>query len=476
MNQRSKLQAEAAEILGQEAETGVVPGVPEGVEADVNVRYRTRIATEAQNPKLNAQNSDNDDELNRLALEFDNPPDPLSDFLERFALYVGYNCMILRLPDPSTRRMHGQTYARPHWGQPEQLGAVTFDPNPINFISSLQIVNGNSGGCFQIWLMDHAGRRIEDAVLHSVAIADPPARNERLSLVTGQPPAVIPVPQRSESERKLEEAKDRLFNSALERALNPPVVTAAGSTLSGEDQAALFLFKQTDFLSNVYGKMSEMATQAAGAGVAKDPTLRDRALDALVTVATNNPQIVERVGGVLERIIARLLPDPRFDNPPLQPPSYYQPQPPSQQQPQAQTQASYTSPNPGGMPEAPDPDDETEDDDTMDILDQLAALLNSNEVLTLDAPVIQQLIREYPIKARLTLRMIANQPLDDIINWIKDTGGPLYVSLLDGPASGPFLRQRLSEFKALCETAANKAQAAQAPQETVAPDSPENSV
>lgn len=448
-----------------------MPAVPPGVDADVTVRYKSRVR-DKEKPH------DDDRELRELAatMEDDNPPDPLSEFLETWANYVGYNCMALRLPDPSTRRMPGQTYNRPHFGQPENLGAVTFDPNPINFINSLQIVNGNSGGCFQIWLMDNSGGRVANAVLYSVAIADPPKteRKREMEQLLTAPQIQAPRPQ-SDSERKLEETKDRLFNTALERALNPVAAAPAlgGNNLSSEDNAALFLLSKTDFLGSIFGKLSSLAEQAATVTATKEPTIKDRALDAAVNIITNNPAIVERLSATFERIVARVLPDPRIDTP--APPYYYPPQQqPGAPQPPPSAPTQPAQPGTEYQPDTPNPNDELtislEDDDLMTILDELTALLNSNEPLTLDSPVIAELLKDYPVKARIALRTIASESLDDIIEWIKDTGGPLYVSLLDGPASGPFLRERLAAFKQVCETAQAQVKAKQQPAAASAPE------
>lgn len=85
----------------------------------------------------------------------------------------------------------------------------------------------------------------------------------------------------------------------------------------------------------------------------------------------------------------------------------------------------------------------------MDIIDQLTTLLNSATPLTLSDPLFKELETRYPMKFRFAVGMIAGNSLEDIIEWIKATGGPLYVSMLDGPASGPYLKQRLGELRAL---------------------------
>lgn len=430
-----------------------MPGVPAGVDADVQVRYRARVS-----PREGAN------ELNDLALEHadaEAPVDPFVEFLETWNQYAGYSCMVVRLPDSSTRRAPGSTYNRPHFGQPETLGAITFDPNPINMIGALQVANGNSGGSFQLQLLDYNGTRVPGGILYSYTIGDPARtdrgrttedRQDQRLIVTPQSP-----PQKSDSERKLEEAKDSLFNKALDRALNPaPSAPASGNGLSSEDNAKLFILGQPGMLDGIFGSMATLAQKAASASEPSAPTLKDRALDAAVQIVTTNPAIVDRLSGVTERIFARLLPDPRYDAPLPPPPGYY---PQSQPVYAPQPQPAPVSASGPDLPEAPDQDDGLgeDDQDTVDILDDLLTLLNSNDPLTLNPPppVIAQLIKDYPIKARVALRMIAAQPLDDIIEWIKDTGGKPYVSLLDG-ASGPFLRGRLAEFKRECESQQQK--------------------
>lgn len=440
---------------------GQLPGVPAGIAADVNIKYKTQVPdprAAAYRPSV----EDYAEELDGPDLEM--PSDPLSDWLETWARFVGWSCMVIRLPDPSTRRIAGQTYNRPHFAGPEQLGAIDFDPNPINFINSLQLINGNSGGCFQLWLVNQTGQRIPESILYSVSIGNP------RTATTNTTPTPPPIPQyqvpqsppKSESEKRFEEMKDRLFMTAIERSLNPPA-PVSGSNLSPEDQAKLYLLGNTDFLTNIFGKMTELATHAAATNEPKEPTWRDRAIDGAIEVFKSNPAVVERVSTTVERIIARILPDPRHDTQPIPLPVY-----PDSSQPQPQPQ--YAPPVEAAFEDTTDPDDEADED--MDILDRLINLLKADTPLTWKNPLLTELLNNYPLKMKYALRMIAASTVTEIVEWIKDNGSELHAGLLDDPRLGPHLHARLAELKALCD--AGRASVEQPPTSTSTQPESEN--
>lgn len=439
------------------------PAIPPGVEAQVNIKYNTRV-----DPNQATRERSDLAELAELAGDdLDTPPpDEISAFCYNWQNFSGYPLAIIRLPDPPERRLAGNSYARPCFNL-ERLGDTTFDPS--NLIGTLQFVNNNSGGVFRVWLADYNGAPIPGARIERIAIGDPPRNANAPAAPLLQPapaplPAPAPVlpPQKSESERQLEAVKDKLFTTALERALNPQVATApTAPQLPPDQQAMLYLLGNsgTDFIGQIFGKLTDLAQQTAG--VTKEPTLKERALDAGMEIIKTNPVIVERVSSVVERIVARVFgSDPRFDAvgappalPPL-PPGYVYAQP--QQQPPAPVGFDpETAP-----PDAPEDEqiDPNSDGDIMDILDGLVTLLNSDKPLQLSDPLFVHLRQTFPLKFRLAVGMIASQPLDLIVDWIKENGGPLYVSLLDGPASGPFLRQRLSQLQLLIIEAKNNAQ------------------
>jgi hypothetical protein len=148
------------------------PGTPASVET--KIRYDTNV-----NPNPAANRYSND--LRELAAnEFDDddderplpvPNDPLTDFCDHWREYVGYPLKVVRHPDPAVRRIPGQTYNRPCF-EIESLGSTPFDP--VNLVSTLQLVNGNSGGAFRLFLTDEYGSIVEGARLERIVIPDPP--------------------------------------------------------------------------------------------------------------------------------------------------------------------------------------------------------------------------------------------------------------------------------------------------------------
>jgi hypothetical protein len=217
----------------------------------------------------------------------------------------------------------------------------------------------------------------------------------------------------------------------------------------------LFLVKEGGLLPNVVQRLTALAGSPEAA-VAKE-SMSDRLLNAAVNIAETNPAIVERISGTIERIIARVLPEPRTTAPVRQPQArQLQPGPAPFQggrvEPLAQAPQVVESYDAPGPIETLDPSiPEAEDQDIMDILEDLFTLLTSDDKLVVDHPTFQQLRREYPVKFNMALKIIATQPLDDIIEWIKDKS-PLYTSMLENPRLGPYYRQRLSELQILCQT------------------------
>lgn len=430
----------------EEPQSEAAPAIPPGTQADVTVKYRTRV-----DPNQDGRAQELAD-LADLAAETEEPPlDEVSAFCQRWVNFAGQTLSVIRLPDPPERRLAGNSYAHPCFNL-ERLGDTTFDPD--NLISTLQFVNRNSGGIFRIWL-SYQGAPVPEARLDRLAIGDPPGSHDTKApapLIQNAPALVVPQErQKSESEKFMEDMQRQLMQKALMNALNPPApVPVSPNGMSTEETATLFLLGKTDFLGSIFGKMTELAQQAGS--VAKEPSWKDRAIDAGLELATKNPAIVDRLSGVVERIVARVLPNEPSPLPSYQP-QVFQPQP--QQyvqygQPQPPLQAGIGDFDPG-LPEAPVPDDDEDDD--MDIIERLTTLLNSETPLTLEDPTVRQILgelkQEYPDKLSKAFEMIAAYPLSAIILWIKKTGGPMYVSLLDGPASGPYLRQRLGELQTL---------------------------
>lgn len=477
----TRRQTNVEETINAQDNSAAPPAaIPLGVDADYTVKFKTRVDPGVENHARQREL----EELAALAGEDDSnepPPDEISAFCHHWQNFAGYPLSIIRLPDPPERRIAGNSYARPCFNL-ERLGDTTFDPS--NLIGTLQFVNHNSGGVFRVWLSDYNGAAIPGARVERVAIGDPPQSKPALSpspLLPVSPSPVPPPPIRSAAEIELETVKNNLFSKALERALNPPTATPATGatpTLPPDQQAMLYMLGNTDFMGSMFSKLSDLAQQTAG--VTKEPTIKERLIDAGLELATRNPAIVDRLSGVVERIVARVLPDPRYDGlPQTQPQQQFQPQsPPLTYQPPAPppTQAGIGDFDPG-LPEAPI-DTEQDDEDLMDILDSLVTLLNSDKPLTPNDPVFSELYRRYPLKYRIAIGLIASSPLPEIIEWIKETGGPLYVSLLDGPASGPFLRDRLAQLQQLIIEAKNNAQAKQqqAATTTEAPASPANPI
>ncbi len=417
------------------------PGViPQGVDADVTVKYRRRVAP----PPTDSAQSD----LDQLALDADDdlaPGDQLDQFLEIWGNYRGYNCEVVRLPDPADRRMIGNQYPKPNFGEIERLGGIPFDP--LTLVSTLQMINGNSGGIFRIWLTDQAGQRIPGAQLYRVAIGNPPGSQHVDPRFNPQPqaapqpaPAYVPPPK-SETEKQIEDIQRRLFQAALERAINPPPPPAppVAPQMSDEDRLGMMILTKSDLLPNVISKL----TEAVSAGEkAQSMTWKDKAMDYV----TNNPQVGMQLAGAAERVVTgltnllgQLLPGA----PPVVPVA------PTQHAPQA-TPAAQAAPAPAPADNTIDAeDDDNEEDEDMAILDQLFALLNDTREIKPDDEVFITLRREHPIKFKMIVTMIARASDDEIVAYVSEQS-PLYKSLLESPVTGTHLKARLSLLRELC--------------------------
>jgi len=386
--------------------------------------------------------TDYPDELRELATKYgDNEPepldDPISEFCDTWRDYIGYPLRIIRLPDPPQRRLPGSTYNRPCFGEIEQLGETQFDPT--NLIALLQVINGNSGGVFRLWLTDHSGTPLSDARLSRVVVADPPKIGNQPVIPTLTPPP--PPKELTDLEKQLQELQRRVWQKTLDRILEPPpeIVNPAQNTtgLSDEDRLTLLLVKEGGLLPTVVQKLATLAGAPETATVKE--TWQERLINAGVSLAEKNPAIVERVSNTLERIVARVLPGSTS--------SATEPPPPAPRYQIAQPQAIPSHPSQQAHgPQSEDNDEE----DLMNITEELFTLLTSNDDLTASHPVFLQLKQEYPLRFPFYVKVIASQSLDDLIAWISDQS-PLYEALLTNDTTGPRYRERLAALQKLCQ-------------------------
>lgn len=442
-----------------ELETVEAPGVmpPPGVPAQIKteIRYQRTIDPSTENV------SQYPNDLAQLAAAEDEtllPSDPLSVFVETWRDYEGLSLRIARLPDPAARRMRGQTYARPWFGEVENLGDIPFDP--ANLISTLQIINGNSGGVFRLWLADESGRPIPGAKLDRVAIADPPRHasydDPRFAPVTQHIPPPQPTErQPSAMELRVQELQERIFNQALDNALKPapaPAPVASSDPFAGlseEDRLTLLLVKRGDVLSQITQRVTSLAQAPDNTPEKLD--WKDRGLNALVGLVETNPVIVERVSSIIERIVNRVIPDPRTPQP-----SAYNPTPYQGGRIETTPQALPPSPLPPqqitGIPETPHLDEDNDQDaEIMDILERLFELFSDTRPITANDQVFIDLRQAYPLKFKIAIGLIKKTDLPDLVAWISEQS-PLYETMLTSPATSPHYIARLKELKTLVDS------------------------
>lgn len=454
----TKVARSIADLEGA-SEESAPPVIPPGVKAKVRVDYETQV--EPANAQYGRQINEQRTELEELAGEefpAELPLDPLSVFCAEWRNYVGYPMKVTRLADPATRRIPGQAYNRPCF-EVEYLSDTPFDP--ANLTGTLQIINGNSGGVFRLWLTDESGTPIPDARLDRVVIADPPKHfgnnpaerreydpryDSRLPVRETAAPAPL---QPSAFETRMQELQERLLNNALARLMEPTAPASPVSNVSDEDRLTLFLVKEGGILPGVIGKLTALV--GSPETVTAKESWQERAINAGLNIAQSNPAIVERVSATIERIVDRVLPNTHA--PVNVASNIAAPAPPQQYTP---PQAIQLPPPGPSAPDAPDPgnDDSDElDDDIMDIIEQIFTLLSDTRPFRADDPVFVILRQEHPVKFTMAVKMIAAQPLDDVIEWIKSQGS-LYEALLDGPVTGPHYRERLATLQQFCRAPA----------------------
>lgn len=425
-----------------ESESAVAPGtIPPGVDAQVNIKYNTRVVP----PERDGLTDVLDEELETTFA----PLDPLSSFLDQWANFAGYNCVIVRLPDPAARRMSGNTYARPCF-ETERLGDTPFDP--VNFIGTLQMLNNNSGGVFRCFLTDEAGQLIPQARIERFAIADPPRGSNPTAqpqiAATYQSPPLPRTPELSEFEKDMKDMQRQLLKSALDRAMNPPPPPPPSAPqLPPEQQLAMAVFSQTDALSQVIAKIGAAINTPAEAA---NPTWKDKAFDYLM----QNPTVGNQITGILDRAVAALAnmlpagPPP----PPPTPRPYVEQAPPPPHQPSNAQQWSAPLP-PDAPTDEPLDDDE---DENMEILDELFTLIVSGDPITIELPIFQQLAVDFPKTFPLFVQGLARTPHALVLTATKNQS-PLYKSLLEGP-DGERLAARVAEVQTLAVTWVSAAQ------------------
>ena len=464
-------QSNAPNLLDLEQSSNPVetPGImpPPGVKANVEtrVRYERMIDPEA---------SEYSDNLRELAgEEFDNnelpeptPQDPYSEFLYTWQRYTGYPLKIVRMADPATRRMPGQTYNRPCF-EMEILSDTPFDPN--NLTGMLQVINGNSGGVFRVWLTDETGHPIPGARLDRLVVADPPKQynqreqrhtpyyteEEAHKLFYRRESQTAPAPpQKSENELFIEQMQRDLFQKVMMRALDPPPppVTDPLNSLPESDRLALSLLKQGDLLSSVVERIASLAQAPERI---ESSTWKDKLAEAGVNLVTQNPQIITTVTDIISRATVAFASAlaPRNNQQVVSEPIPVQPihRPPAQRSaPQihsasAQPRASINT----DLPEAPVPEEEDDlEQDEIDMMEELTKLLLSDKPLSFNDPAILDIRATYPEIFDKALAGIAATPSMMIIQYLCGKS-EFCADMFMSPRNGPHLKARLEELKLL---------------------------
>ncbi len=484
---------------------GIMP--PPGVQARVRTQidYNRVIDPDDVQP---AGGGYSDDLRGLAAEEFDDgalpppvPLDPFSEFIETYNRFIGYSLKIVRLPDPATRRTPGHTYNRPCF-ELEILSDTPFDPN--NLTGMLQVVNGNSGGVFRIWLTDENGQRIPGAQLDRLVIADPPKQYNQQSQRRAhaddyddedreryyrrrerEPVAAPALPVKSEMELHIEQMQRDLFQKVMMRALDPPAAPAIDpmSLVPEQDRLALSLLKQGDLLPTLVERISSL-TQAPDR--MESATWKDKFADAAVNLVTHNPQIVTTVTDIISRATIALATAfaPRGNQQTIAA------EPIPIQHPPAQRAAQALPPRPprplqgvNGLSETPQlEDDDNLEEDEIEMMEDVTKLLLSDKPLSFSDSVIVDLREAYPVMFDKAMQGIAAMPSMMVIQYLCSKSD-FCADMFNSPRHGGYLKQRLEELKTLIKAellppqvaaAIRQTEVQQEAQQNAAPDEAES--
>lgn len=450
-----------------------IPAVmPKGVEAtvDTRVRYNTRV--DPANVPTQPRYSNDLRDLATQELDSEQlsaPSDPLTEFCEAWADYANYELTITRLPDPPMRRRPGQEYNRPCF-ELENLGNIPFAPS--NIVYDLQLVNGNSGGAFRLFLHNNDGTVI--ARLDRVVIPDPPREQPRRKHAryddddNYQPryreiPVAPEPPVKSDSELFIEQMQRDLFQKAVTNALNPPPPPPPPNPLSlldSEEQLAYGLLKNSNVLNGVVERLAQVASGPERAEVI--PTWKDKIAEAGLELVTKNPQVIAQATDIATRALTALVtafaprpvinqPIPVYQPAPIQRPPAQRANPAIQAPPPPQPPPyNWQQTDPGSLPETPQPEDDPDFDDDPELimLEELTKLMLTTKPLSLDDPVIIDLREAYPQHFQLACNAIAAYPAPMLIRLIgakSDWAADMFANEI----TGAHLRSRLDELKAL---------------------------
>lgn len=472
MTRRSREQAPQIADLESAANPVDAPGVmpPPGTRAQVETKLRYDINVDPNASRypddlraLAAEElgNDDDDGTDNEAL----PLDPLTAFCEEWTQYSGCELLVVRHPDPPIRRRPGQEFNRPTL-ELENLGTIPFAPS--NLVYDLQLINGNSGGVFRLFLRDNYGRLIDGARLDRIIIPDPTVREKRRRnyddddyYESRRAPVVAAAPEppvKSETELMVEQAQRELFTRALSRALDPPKPEPVNplSLMSEEDRLAMSLLQKGDLLPRIVDKIASLAQQPERI---ESSTWKDKLADVAFDLVTKNPAIVAQTTDIITRAAVAILSTfaPRGPqvvvSEPVQPAQPTRPvvhHPPAQRANPAIAPAPVTR-DPGSLPETPQPDDDPDfddDDPELIMLEELTKLMLSTKPIRLDDPVILDLQAEYPQQFEAALAGIASLNSGVLITYICRKS-EFAAEMFNSNITGPHLRRRLEELKAL---------------------------
>ena len=440
---------------------GLMP--PPGVEAAVEtkIRYNRTIQPAEDDPR----NSQYSDDLRDLATEeLDDLPepetsDPCSEFLSRYQRFSGYYLRVIRLPDPAANLMPGNGFNR-SCREITQLGTTTFEP--LAFEQSLQILSGNSGGVFRVWLLDVDGTPIPGARLDRVVINDPPKQlrrgpyydeeetRERFYRPQSQAaPAQPPTPpEKSDFEKRMENLQATLLERALTNAMNPN--RPEPQNAMSDNQLAAALIEKGDLLPKLVDRITSLAQ--APDKLEQPSTWKDKLGDAAIELVTHNPQLIERTTDLVTRaayaitnaLVAGFGQRQPVNSAPVYQPAPLPPAPQAQPQPR-QPQAV------NGLPETDQPIDhdlDSDEDEEVDMIEDITKLLMGSDPLSLDDPIVLELREDYPAKFDLALKGIVAMPPQSVLAYIASKSD-FAASMISGPVTGPHLRARLMELRAL---------------------------
>lgn len=319
-----------------------------------------------------------------------------------------FHCFLVRKPDFANDKFRRRA-----------LAAENFQPFPItarsvlDFIPTVQEINGNSGGRFEIRISDENGADTGVGIA-GLVISDPIIKDTPVAAQNSETSALI------EMIREQQQKSDERFNalltemskpkeSELEKALRQKMVNDIINPPSPRESE----FKPEQLIQQIFASqamiatMSDQMAKAFNGNAGKDErSFLEKALENETLMGMVNERVTDFMSAIenLALTYAQSNPSPQVNG----------------QQPVAQSNEGYPPLGAAQSEETPQQTNEAEKE-TMEQINKIIAVLESEDPITLEHPMVTQLREQEPDAYKRLVESCKAAPLDVILNFIETT-------------------------------------------------------